>query len=330
MRNSLAVGGCTLRHRRHGGGCASRTVPANHRWAGPRRRSGGRMSSRPKARQGLADSPAREKPGPRLRDRLHRGTRADRPRHLGLDRAHGPSTRRPDHEQSTGYPPPSSRIRPARRHARRRNALHGRGVARREESQPHLICAIKPEVWIAARRTQQAAARAIGRRARRAAVDYIFRGGLHGVARSRVPWPMRLSPRHDARRAVQSRSGEGSLRLAGLPDSGKEHEPGGLDEIRDSVLAEPPSSGAKASGSMPTISKSSSGKHPHVSRPRWAALRRAAPAGASADSGGPGSAAAHAGRPARANALSRHSSTPPPPPVQRLPAPPAQPPLLRA
>ncbi len=99
-----------------------------------------------------------------------------------------------------------------------------------------LICAIKPEVWIAARRTQEAAAQGDWEACQAAAVDYIFAVGfMESLA-------LEFHGRCGFHRAM-TRGERFNLDLArDLYDwqafrvREKSYEPGGLDEIRDSVL----------------------------------------------------------------------------------------------
>jgi len=99
-----------------------------------------------------------------------------------------------------------------------------------------LICAPKPEVWIAARRTQEAAAQGDWDACQAAAVDYIFAVGfMESLA-------LEFHGRCGFHRAIV-RGERFNLDLArDLYDwqafriREKSYEPGGLDEIRDSVL----------------------------------------------------------------------------------------------
>jgi len=99
-----------------------------------------------------------------------------------------------------------------------------------------LVCAVKPEVWIAARRTQEAAAQGDWEACQAAAVDYIFAVGfMESLA-------LEFHGRCGFHRAM-TRGDRFNLDLArDLYDwqafriREKSYEPGGLDEIRDSVL----------------------------------------------------------------------------------------------
>ena len=99
-----------------------------------------------------------------------------------------------------------------------------------------LVCAVKPEVWIAARRTQEAAAQGDWEACQAAAVDYIFAVGfMESLA-------LEFHGRCGFHRAM-TRGERFNLDLArDLYDwqafriREKSYEPGGLDEIRDSVL----------------------------------------------------------------------------------------------
>ena len=99
-----------------------------------------------------------------------------------------------------------------------------------------LICAVKPEVWLAARRTQEAAAQGDWEACQAAAVDYIFAVGfMESLA-------LEFHGRCGFHRAM-TRGERFNLDLArDLYDwqafriREKSYEPGGLDEIRESVL----------------------------------------------------------------------------------------------
>ena len=99
-----------------------------------------------------------------------------------------------------------------------------------------LVCAVKPEVWLAARRTQEAAALGDWEACQAAAVDYIFAVGfMESLA-------LEFHGRCGFHRAM-TRGDRFNLDLArDLYDwqafriREKSYEPGGLDEIRDSVL----------------------------------------------------------------------------------------------
>jgi hypothetical protein len=99
-----------------------------------------------------------------------------------------------------------------------------------------LVCAVKPEVWLAARRTQEAAAAGDWEACQAAAVDYIFAVGfMESLA-------LEFHGRCGFHRAM-TRGDRFNLDLArDLYDwqafriREKSYEPGGLDEIRDSVL----------------------------------------------------------------------------------------------
>ena len=99
-----------------------------------------------------------------------------------------------------------------------------------------LVCAAKPEVWLAARRTQEAAALGDWDACQAAAVDYIFAVGfMESLA-------LEFHGRCGFHRAM-TRGDRFNLDLArDLYDwqafriREKSYEPGGLDEIRDSVL----------------------------------------------------------------------------------------------
>src|SRR5258705_4137797 len=99
-----------------------------------------------------------------------------------------------------------------------------------------LVCAVKPEVWLAARRTQEAAAAGDWEACQAAAVDYIFAVGfMESLA-------LEFHGRCGFHRAM-TRGDRFNLDLArDLHDwqafriREKGYEPGGLDEIRDSVL----------------------------------------------------------------------------------------------
>jgi S1-C subfamily serine protease len=99
-----------------------------------------------------------------------------------------------------------------------------------------LICAVRPEVWIAARRTQEAAAQGDWDACQAAVVDYIFAVGfMESLA-------LEFHGRCGFHRAM-TRGERFNLDLArDLYDwqafrvREKSYEPGGLDEIRDSVL----------------------------------------------------------------------------------------------
>jgi len=193
-----------------------------------------------------------------------------------------------------------------------------------------LICAVKPEVWIAARRTQEAAAQGDWETCQAAAVDYIFAVGfMESLA-------LEFHGRCGFHRAM-TRGERFNLDLArDLYDwqafriREKSYEPGGLDEIRNSVL-----------GGAAILRREGFREHADnlEEQLRQAPARVAAEVGSAPPSPAPApTPVVQAQQPQPPTPAASPAPTPqpppaptpppppPPPPAQRPPTPPAQPP----
>ncbi len=328
MRNRWLLGGCTLAViAAMAVGCASRNAARESSMGGTAAARREADEFKAQARQGLADF-LREKPRPPACEIGYIAGReltvlatSDWIERTGL--------RRGDRITSIDGVPASQLQNQARPPSRATPGTpYTVGVSRGGRNlNLTLICAIKPEVWIAARRTQQAAAQGDWEACQAAAVDYIFAVGfMESLA-------LEFHGRCGFHRAM-TRGERFNLDLArDLYDwqafriREKSYEPGGLDEIRDSVL-----------GGAAILRREGFREHADNLEEQL----RQAPARVAAEVGGapapppqpapqptPVVQAQQPPTPATPPAPTPQpppAPTPPPPPVQRLPAPPAQPP----
>jgi S1-C subfamily serine protease len=320
MRNRWLLGGCTLAViAAMAVGCVSRNGARDSSAGGTAAAKREADEFRAQARQGLADF-LREKPRPPA---CEVGYIAGRELTVlatsdWIERA---GLRRGDRITSIDGVPASQLQNQARAPSRAAPGTpYTVGVSRGgKDLNLTLICAVKPEVWLAARRTQEAAAQGDWEACQSAAVDYIFAVGfMESLA-------LEFHGRCGFHRAM-TRGERFNLDLArDLYDwqafriREKSYEPGGLDEIRQSVL-----------GGAAILRREGFREHAD----NLEELLRQAPARVAAEMG---SAPAPPPRPApqptpvvQAQQPSAPAPPPPapapPPPAQRPPTPPAQPP----